>query len=286
MKNHKEWVEDIFDKAAPGYGQKETAFFDYFGARLAQLSGIKTGNHILDIATGRGAVLFPASELTGKSGRIFGVDISSQMLELTRRDVLHKKISNIELQKMDAENLTFPNGSFDCVLCGFALFFFPSLRRALQEIRRVLKPKGKVAVTIWGKKPYLSHWVVDECKKLSKNHKSLAKTQIYDDETLCTFLEEAHFENITITEEKKQFSYACAKDWWESLWTHGTRASLEKLTNEQLLELKKQALEKARKLTNKSRISEEFQVFYATATKSSLQKIKIKDPKNENRCYI
>ena len=50
---------------------------------------------------------------------------------------------------MDAEELTFPAESFDCVTCGFGIMFFPDQDRALAQMRRVLKPGGCLAISTW-----------------------------------------------------------------------------------------------------------------------------------------
>ena len=62
---HKKRVTDIFDRAALEYGEKGCAFFDYFGERLVQLAHPAAGDHILDVATGKGAVLIPAAKAVG-----------------------------------------------------------------------------------------------------------------------------------------------------------------------------------------------------------------------------
>ncbi len=59
-------------------------------------------------------------------------------------------MTNADVRLMDAEQLAFQDAFFDRVLCGFALFFFPDLDRALGEFYRVLKPGGYLAATTWG----------------------------------------------------------------------------------------------------------------------------------------
>ena len=56
-------------------------------------------------------------------------------------------LNHVDVLQMDADNLHFSDASFDFILCGLAIFFFPQLDRALFKIRRVLKLKGKIAVT-------------------------------------------------------------------------------------------------------------------------------------------
>lgn len=104
---------------------------------------------VLDIPTGKGAILFPAAEKTGPTGKVVGIDISQQMLAETSTPVQKRDIDWIDLVHMDAEHLDFPENRFDVVFCGFALFFFPSMSKALSEFKRVLKPGGFLAVSTW-----------------------------------------------------------------------------------------------------------------------------------------
>lgn len=142
MNGHKQWVSEIFDRTAPEYGKKSSSFFSYFGNRLVEQVDIPSNSHILDVATGRGAVLFPLAQAVGPSGKVVGIDISRQMIKETSKDVIERNLNWVELQHMDAEQLDFPNNSFDFVFCGFALFFLPSISTALSEFKRVLKPGG------------------------------------------------------------------------------------------------------------------------------------------------
>ncbi|HKZ54384.1 MAG TPA: class I SAM-dependent methyltransferase, partial [Anaerolineales bacterium] len=109
------------------------------------------GASVLDIASGRGASLFPAAERVGPTGRAIGIDLAESMVEEAIREICSRGLGNLEARVMDAENLLFPNATFDYVLCGFCLFFFPQLERALSEMRRVLKPNGRIATSTWGK---------------------------------------------------------------------------------------------------------------------------------------
>jgi demethylmenaquinone methyltransferase / 2-methoxy-6-polyprenyl-1,4-benzoquinol methylase len=108
-------------------------------ARLDDLS-------VLDVATGTGdmAILlsrhFPAAKITG-------VDISTGMLEVGRRKLARLKLYNrITLQPGDSEALPFSDGRFDAITVAFGVRNFENLEKGLREMRRVLKPGGKLVV--------------------------------------------------------------------------------------------------------------------------------------------
>jgi len=69
------------------------------------------------------------------------------MVAATNSEIVRRHVQNAEARQMDAIALGFPSGSFDCVLCGFALFFIPELARALSEFHRVLRLGGRLAVS-------------------------------------------------------------------------------------------------------------------------------------------
>lgn len=102
----------------------------------------------MDVATGKGAVLFPLAERVGPSGKVVGVDISKQMLAETSIAVQKRDIDWIDLVYMDAEQLDFPDNSFDAIFCGFALFFFPSMSQALSEFAEQLVSLREKVISI------------------------------------------------------------------------------------------------------------------------------------------
>jgi len=81
IEQHKQSVSKIFDGAAPTYGQVGPAFFSHFGRRLVDIAGIPGGSQVIDIATGRGEVLFPAAESVGLDGKVTGIDLSKIMVQ-------------------------------------------------------------------------------------------------------------------------------------------------------------------------------------------------------------
>ena len=161
--------------------------------------------------------------------------------------------------------MDFPNNSFDMIFCGFALFFFPNVAKALSEFMRVLKPKGTLHVSIWGKKPEMVKWLVKESNKMC-TIKTLSANSVYSKERLYEVLAEASFENVKITTDNKSFLYP-VDEWWGSLPSHGIRALLEQLSEKQLEELKQKAFEELKTRGFTSTVLEEFEGVYAAALK-------------------
>ena len=105
----------------------------HFGRRLVDIAAIAPGNRVLDVASGRGAVLFPAAEKAGEFGDAVGVDFAEEMVRLASQEAARLQLRS-RLQVMDAEHLSLPDAAFDQVLCGFGIMFFSSQERALSEV--------------------------------------------------------------------------------------------------------------------------------------------------------
>src|SRR5687767_13079946 len=95
--HHKQWVGKVFDCAASQYGEGSCSFFNYFGKQLVKHVPVEANWQVLDVATGKGAVLFPLAERVGPSGKVVGVDISKQMLAETFIAVQKRDIDWINL---------------------------------------------------------------------------------------------------------------------------------------------------------------------------------------------
>jgi O-methyltransferase/aklanonic acid methyltransferase len=136
----------MYDKIASTYGTA-LEIFDVFGRDLVAAAGIAEGDHVLDIACGRGACLRPALELVGEAGYVLGIDLSPEMVTLASQELQRDRVTNAEVRADDAERVDFPNESFDAVTCGFAIHHFAHLVGVLAEYRRVLRRGGHFAAS-------------------------------------------------------------------------------------------------------------------------------------------
>src|SRR5262249_48963717 len=136
----KQTMAGTFDRAAATYDQVGPRFFAHFGRGLVAAADPPPGASVLDVATGRGACLFPAAKRVGPAGRVAGIDLAEGMVAETAAQIERMHLAQAEVRRMDAEHLDFPDVTFDVVLCGFALFFFADLAGTLGEFWRVLKP--------------------------------------------------------------------------------------------------------------------------------------------------
>ncbi len=117
--------------------------------RMLQMAGVTTGNKVLDIAAGAGEQSITAAKKVGSEGYVLATDISPNILEFAKQMAQEAGLSNIETAVMDGENLTLEDESFDAIISRVGLIYFPDQQRALREMLRVLKRRGKVAAIVY-----------------------------------------------------------------------------------------------------------------------------------------
>jgi ubiquinone/menaquinone biosynthesis C-methylase UbiE len=117
---------------------------------MLDLAQINSGKRVLDIAAGDGDQSLTAATRAGPSGHILAIDQADKLLAIAAQSAQEAGLSNLETRIMDGENLELPDGSFDAVICRFALMFFKDPVQGLEGVRRVLKPDGRLSVVVYG----------------------------------------------------------------------------------------------------------------------------------------
>jgi ubiquinone/menaquinone biosynthesis C-methylase UbiE len=117
--------------------------------RLVDLAEVAPGKRVLDIATGIGEPALSAAIRVGSTGRVVGIDISKQMLDIARTRASAAGLTNVEFLEADADRLEFPDHSFDAVLCRWGISSLPNYSNLLVKIKRMLAPNGSFATSVW-----------------------------------------------------------------------------------------------------------------------------------------
>ncbi len=104
-----------------------------------------------DVGCGNGYFTFPAAEIVGSKGRIFALDISSELLEDIKTRVKDEKKSNIKLIKTEENDLKIDKESVDLVFSCNVVHEAKDLDLFLKEMTRILKPGGRIAIIDWKK---------------------------------------------------------------------------------------------------------------------------------------
>jgi len=268
-----EGIVGIFSRAAAKYDRVGPRVFSHFGERLVEWAHLGSGARVLDVAAGRGAVLYPAGKQVGPRGRVIGTDLSSDMVRQTTAEIHSAGLQNIEFHQMDAEQLQFPDASFDAVLCGFGLWFFPHPQRALQEFLRVLKPGGCLGLTTWAEDSPLQVLYQQALLRYlpPKPQTAVQPTPSRFDtiEQLETVLRQAGFEQRQLGAEDHEFVYSGEDEVWEFLWSVGLRRYLEQMTAPVLEQAKSAVYHQLQALKHADGIHGVFRALFARGVKPS-----------------
>lgn len=157
---------------------------------LGQLNRVG-GQRILEVGVGTGISL-PGYR---RDNTIVGIDISKDMLDIARRRVEKRGLTNVEsLSEMDAEKLDFPDASFDTVVAMYVMTVVPHPERVMSELRRVCKPGGDIYL--------LNHVMDDDDGLLQTAERQLARFSSRigwrPDVTLDSLIDEAGVELVSV----------------------------------------------------------------------------------------
>lgn len=149
----REQVERMFDSISPKYDLLNRVFSlgidQGWRRKVMRLVAEEPVEHLLDVATGTADLAILASK---KVPKVTGVDISEGMLEHGRTKVAKRELQKrVVLQRADSADLPFADGTFDAVTVAFGVRNFEELEKGIAEMRRVLKPNGRLFVLEFSK---------------------------------------------------------------------------------------------------------------------------------------
>lgn len=129
---------------------------------MVQAAQVKPGLRVLDLASGTGEPALTLATLVGSDGHVTATDLVPEMLAVAEENARQERLTNISFRQADAEALPFSDQAFDAVTCRFGVMFFPNVRQALRQIRRVLKPGGRATFIAWGPAEQNPPWRVPQ----------------------------------------------------------------------------------------------------------------------------
>lgn len=171
-----------------------------------EMSGVRHGQCVLDIAGGTGDLTNQIAKRVGNSGQVYLLDINEAMLTVGRDRLIDRGKININYVQANAESLPFPENYFDCITFAFGLRNVTHQTNAIDEIYRVLKPGGRILILEFSKPilpllqpvydiysfkvlPFLGKYITDSAESYRYLAESIRKHP--DQETLKTMLETA-----------------------------------------------------------------------------------------------
>ena len=151
-------VAEVFHSVAANYDLMNdlmSAGIHRLWKRVAiQMSGVRPGHSVLDIAGGTGDLAAKFSRIVGPEGTVVLADINDSMLKVGRDRLVDRGITdNVRFSQADAQHLPFPDNTFDVITIAFGLRNVTDKDMALRSMLRVLKPGGKLLVLEFSKPP-------------------------------------------------------------------------------------------------------------------------------------
>jgi ubiquinone/menaquinone biosynthesis C-methylase UbiE len=258
-----------YDAASDYFDDGSLAFWDRYGSRTVERLALRRGSIVLDVGCGSGASAIPAAVTVGPSGRVVGVDLAERLLSLARAKAVRFNLHNVEFLQRDMEGLEFPDGSFDAVVCVFAIFFVPDMAKQVRELWRLVRPGGQLAITTWGPRmfePGSSAWW-SAVKQVRPDLLSAFNPweRIINPEAVRQLLTESGIGGADIVAEEGQQALRSPDDWWTVVLGSGYRWTVEQMDSDATARVREANL---RTLREQGATAIETNVIYAVATKT------------------
>ena len=144
---------DVWQAMAPGWERRRAQLADALTPVREWLIGElapRPGQTLLELGAGTGDTGFAAAAILGDGGRLLSTDFSGAMVEVARRRGGELGLTNVDYRVIDAEHVALDADTVDGVLCQSTYMLVADPAAALAETRRVLRPGGRLALSVWG----------------------------------------------------------------------------------------------------------------------------------------
>jgi len=217
---------DHFDDAA-------LSFWDRFGSATVNRLNLHPGEDVLDACCGTGASALPAAQRVGKRGSVVGVDLSEGALALARGKARRLGLGNVEFRPGDVEATGLTSGAFDAVVCVFGIFFLPDMAAGVRELWRLVRPGGRLALTVWGPDIFepatTAFWEAVRSERPDLVGGFQPWNRITTPDALAELVTESGIADAVVVAEAGQHPLAVVEDWWTIVLGTGYRATVEQL---------------------------------------------------------
>ena len=153
LEDYRRTSYEIWEAMAPGWerwrAELEKALTPVREWMIGKLAP-QPGDTVLELGAGAGDTGFAAAAIVGDRGRLISTDFSPDMVEVARRRGAELGLQNVDYRVMDAERIELDADSVDGVLCQSGYMLMADPAAALSETRRVLRPGGRLALSVWG----------------------------------------------------------------------------------------------------------------------------------------
>lgn len=153
-------MRELWDRAAAGWSRRADELQEFalpVSVWMIEQLALQPGQRVLELACGPGDTGFLAAEQVRPGGVVIETDAAEPMLGVARGRARDLGATNVEFKRMELEWIDLETASVDAVLCRWGLMFALDPGAALQEMRRVIRPGGRLALAVWDQ-PDLNPW--------------------------------------------------------------------------------------------------------------------------------
>ncbi len=275
LNDYKQVIADLYNRRSQNYDDSEWHL--KICRCLLEYSQISSQQHILDIGTGTGHLAIALAQIIGARGKVIGVDISAQMLDIARNKVKALLLSNVEFQLADAEALNYPANSFDRILCANTFPWIENKQATLRIWYQFLKPGGLIGIHTPADTAYIGQVIL---RSVFERYgiKLEPSNRIGSIETCKKLFANADFEAIDIKTEQhgNYVSLDAVKAQWEGLISFSSHSKSEEILSQlssiPLIEAKAEFEAKLEALQTEQGIWDDLTTLYILGRKEEISK--------------
>jgi enediyne biosynthesis protein CalE5 len=216
-------LRGMWAAVAPRWAE-HAAYADARGAEVAEamlaLTLPQPGERVLELACGPGGLGLAAAERVAPGGEVVLSDVVPQMTSIAAARASAAGLTNVTTRELDLERITEPDSSYDVVLCREGLMFVPDPARAVREIERVLRSRGRLAVAVWGPREH-NPWLGVVLDAVSAETGVPVPPpgipgpfSLADADKLARLFSDAALTDITVTDKDVPVRAGSFDEWW------------------------------------------------------------------------
>lgn len=216
-------LQEMWASVAPAW-QEHADFVDRRSQavteRLIELAALHPGERVLELACGPGGLGLAAAERVAPGGEVVLSDAAEPMTQVAIGRAQQRGLTNVTARVLDLEAINEPDAAYDAVLCRDGLMFALDPAKAAREIHRVLRPRGRYAVAVWGpreRNPWLSIVLDSLSKQLGHPVPPPGVPgpfALQHGENLISLLSGAELE-VAVEESSAPMAVASFEEWWQ-----------------------------------------------------------------------
>lgn len=143
----------VFNASGADFARVGPRVWEPAGQSLVYALRLRAGENVLDVCSGAGASAIPAARAVGPTGRVHAIDLADDLLEQGRLVASDWALQNVDFVTADAtaweRPSAIPDAGYDALACSYGVFFLPHMDSAVSRLVRLVRPYGRVGVTVW-----------------------------------------------------------------------------------------------------------------------------------------